>query len=405
MDYLVTTNVVNSQPQQLLSLSQLLTNLIIIYFGSKVGAELAFHLKQPPVLGELAAGLVVGVSGFQWINPDQPILKLLAQVGVILLLFETGLESNIQSLIQVGFQAIAVALTGMIVPFIFGYAVMKSMGYPELTSNFAAACMTVTSMGFSAKVLSELGYLNRLEGKIVLAAAILDDILGVVILSVISELGRGISLNYLNLLGIVGTSIGFLVGAIIVGNLLIPLFIRLVRLLHTRNKLLTASLIFCFSLTYLAEQLGSAAIIGAFVAGLVLATTDKRDEVESRLHPVTDFFLPVFFIMVGAEINLALLGNQEALILSVELTLAAVIGKAICGYAAFKTEANKLAVGMGMVARGEVGLVFATIGLGTGVFTRTVHFAVVVMVIFTTFLGPLLLSFILKRQKLSESDS
>lgn len=395
---LLATNPVGSAG--LFSLSQLLANLVIIYLASKAGAELAFRLKQPTVLGELVAGLVVGISGFQWINPEQPVLELLAQVGVILLLFEIGLESNLKSLLKVGPQALTVGLVGMTVPFVLGFAVMKGMGNPDLVSIFVGASMTATSIGVTAKVLSDLGYLKRTEGKIVLGAAVFDDIFGVVILAVVSGLASGTSLDAFNLLRVVGTSLGFLIGAIVVGNWAIPFFIQLVKLLRTRGELLTASLIFAFSLAYLAEQLGSAAIIGAFAAGLVLAETDRRHEVEQRLHPVTDFFLPIFFIVVGAEVNLALLNNQEALILSLGLTLTAIVGKAVCGYAAFGTQANKLAIGVAMVARGEVGLIFASVGLSTGVFTRTVHAAVVLMVILTTFLGPLLLSFILKSQKM-----
>lgn len=397
---LLATNPVASGPERFLSLSQLLANLVIIYLASKAGGELAFRLKQPTVLGELVAGLVVGISGLQWINPEQPVLGLLAQVGVILLLFEIGLESNLKSLLKVGPQALTVGLVGMTVPFVLGFAVMKGMGNPDLVSIFVGASMTATSIGVTAKVLSDLGYLKRTEGKIVLGAAVFDDIFGVVILSVVSGLASGTSLDAFNLLRVVGTSLGFLIGAIVVGNWAIPFFIQLVKLLRTRGELLTASLIFAFSLAYLAEQLGSAAIIGAFAAGLVLAETDRRHEVEQRLQPVTDFFLPIFFIVVGAEVNLALLNNQEALILSLGLTLTAIVGKVVCGYAAFGTQANKLAIGVAMVARGEVGLIFASVGLSTGVFTRAVHAAVVLMVILTTFLGPLLLSFILKSQKM-----
>jgi len=399
MDFLLATNSVAPVPNGLLSLSQLLANLIIIYLTSKVGAELAFRLKQPTILGELVAGLVVGVSGLQWINPGQPVLGLLAQVGVLLLLFEIGLESDLKSLLKVGSQAITVAIVGMAVPFGLGYLVMKGMGNNDLVSLFVGASMTVTSMGFTAKLLSDLGYVNQLEGKIVMGAAIVDDILGVVILSVISGLASGTSLNALNLLRIVVTSIGFLVGSLVVGNWVIPFFIRLVKVQSTRGSLLTASLIFAFSYAYLAECLGSAAIIGAFVAGLLLAETEKSHDLEERLHPVTDFFLPIFFIVVGAEVNLALLCHLKALILSFSLTLAAFIGKAVCGYAVFGTQANKLAIGMGMVARGEVGLVFASVGFRTGVLTETVHMSVVLMVIFTTFMGPLLLSLMLKYQK------
>ncbi len=396
MNILLATSPVGAVPEGLLTLGQLLASLVIIYVASKIGGELALKLKQPTVLGELVAGLIVGVSGFRLVNPEQPVLVLLAQVGVTLLLFEVGLESDLKSLFKVGPQALAVALVGMVLPFGLGYGVIKFAGATNLVSVFVGASMTATSIGISAKVLTDLGYLQRTEGKIILGAAVIDDILGVVLLSVVSGIAGGATLEPLGVLRTVSTSIGFLVGAIVIGNLAVPFFLRLVRTLRTRGDLLTASLVFAFALAFLAEQLGSAAIIGAFAAGLVLAETDRRHDLEAQLRPVTDFFLPIFFITVGAGVNLALLGNQQALFLDTALTLAAILGKLVCGYAAFGTQANKLAIGAGMVPRGEVGLVFASVGLDTGVLSGGNHTAVVIMVILTTFLGPVLLSLVLK---------
>lgn len=395
MNIVLAASPITALPEGLLTLSELLASLVVIYVASKIGGELALKLKQPTVLGELIAGLLVGVSGFRLINPEQPVLVLLAQVGVTLLLFEVGLESSLNSLLKVGPQALAVALVGMLLPFSLGYGVMKFAGATNLVSVFVGATMTATSIGISAKVLTDLGYLQRTEGKIILGAAVIDDILGVVLLSVVSGIAGGVTLEPLGVLRTVGTSIGFLVGAIVIGNLAVPFFLRLVRTLRTRGDLLTASLIFVFSLDFLAEQLGSAAIIGSFAAGLVLAETDRRHELEAQLRPVTDFFLPIFFITVGAGVNLALLG-QQALLLATALTLAAIVGKLVCGYAAVGTQANKLAIGAGMVPRGEVGLVFASVGLNRGVLSGINHTAVVIMVILTTFLGPVLLSLVLK---------
>jgi Kef-type K+ transport system membrane component KefB len=383
-------------PSGLLTLGQLLASLLIIYIASKTGGELALRLKQPSVLGELVAGLVVGVSGLHLIDPTQPVLLLLAQVGVTLLLFEIGLESDLRSLLKLGPQALAVALVGMLLPFALGYAVMKFTGAPDLLAVFVGSTATATSIGISAKVLSDLGYLQRPEGQIILGAAVIDDILGVVVLSVVAGIAKGGSLEWGEVARIVLSSLGFLVGAIVVGNWSMPVFLRTVRWLRTRGDLLTASLVFAFSLAWIAEQVGSAAIIGAFAAGLVLADTDKRQDLERQLRPVTDFFLPVFFITVGAGVNLALLANQEALFLALALSATAVLGKLVCGWAAFGIPANKWVIGAGMVPRGEVGLVFASVGLATGVLSGVTHTAVVMMVILTTFLGPLLLSLMLR---------
>jgi len=386
----------------LLTLGQLLASLLIIYVSSKVGGELALRLKQPSVLGELVAGLVVGVSGLRLIDPTQPVLLLLAQVGVTLLLFEIGLESDLRSLLKLGPQSLAVALVGMFLPFALGYAAIKlTTGAPDILAVFVGATATATSIGISAKVLSDLGYLQRPEGQIILGAAVIDDILGIVILSVVSGIAKGGSLEWVAVGRIVLSSLGFLVGAIVIGNWFLPFFLKTVRWLRTRGDLITASLIFAFSLAWIAEQVGSAAIIGAFAAGLVLAKTDKRHDLEQQLRPITDFFLPVFFITVGAGVNLALLANQEALLLALTLSATAVLGKLLCGWAAFGIPANKWVIGAGMVPRGEVGLVFASVGLSIGVLFGRYHTAVVIMVIFTTFLGPLLLSLLLRGKPVS----
>jgi Kef-type K+ transport system membrane component KefB len=389
---------VGELPLGLLTLGQLLASLLVIYIASKTGGELALRLKQPSVLGELVAGLVVGVSGLHLIDPTQPVLLLLAQVGVTLLLFEIGLESDLRSLLKLGPQALAVAVVGMFLPFALGYAVMKFTGAPDLLAVFVGSTATATSIGISAKVLSDLGYLQRPEGQIILGAAVIDDILGVVVLSVVAGIAKGGSLEWGEVARIVLSSLGFLVGAMVMGNWFMPFFLRTVRWLRTRGDLLTASLVFAFSLAWIAEQVGSAAIIGAFAAGLVLADTDKRQDLEHQLRPVTDFFLPVFFIMVGAGVNLALLKNQEALFLALALSATAVLGKLVCGWAAFGISADKWVIGAGMVPRGEVGLVFASVGLATGVLSGVNHTAVVIMVISTTFLGPLLLSLMLRRK-------
>jgi Kef-type K+ transport system membrane component KefB len=387
---------VGELPPGLLTLGQLLASLLVIYVASKIGGEIALRLKQPAVLGELVAGLVVGVSGLHLIDPTQPVLLLLAQVGVTLLLFEIGLESDLRSLLKLGPQAMAVALVGMALPFALGYAAMKFTGAPDLLAVFVGSTATATSIGISAKVLSDLGYLQRPEGQIILGAAVIDDILGIVILSVVAGIAKGGSLELGEVARIVFSSLGFLVGAIVIGNWFMPFFLKTVRWLRTRGDLITASLVFAFALAWIAEQVGSAAIIGAFAAGLVLAKTDKRHDLEQQLRPITDFFLPVFFITVGAGVNLALLANQEALFLALTLSATAVLGKLVCGWAAFGIPANKWVIGAGMVPRGEVGLVFASVGLATGVLSGVTHTAVVIMVIFTTFLGPLLLSLMLR---------
>lgn len=405
MFHLLAASAPGALPVGVLSLGQLLASLILVYAASKLGGELALRLRQPAVLGELIAGLVVGVSGLRLIDPTQPVLLLLAQVGVTLLLFEIGLESDLSGLLKLGTQAVAVAVVGMVIPFALGYGVMKFAGATDLLAIFVGASSTATSIGISAKVLSELHFLRRPEGQIILGAAVLDDILGVVILSVVAGVAQGGSLEWLTVARIVVSSLLFLVGAIVIGNRFMPVFLGIVLRLRTRGELLTASLMFAFSLAWLAEQLGSAAIIGAFAAGLVLAATDRRHDLEAQLRPLTDFFLPIFFITVGAGVNLALLADTQALILALALSATAILGKLVCGWAALGIKVNRLVIGAGMVPRGEVGLVFASVGLATGVLTGANHTAVVIMVILTTFFGPLLLGLLLRGEPAAREAS
>lgn len=377
-----------------------LLSLVIIFVASKTGGEIAVRLKQPAVLGELLAGVLVGGSALGLVDPTSPVLHLLAEVGVVLLLFEIGLESDLAELVHVGRKALSVAVVGMLVPFLLGYFVSEFFlpeGTPGLVNIFVGASMTATSIGISAAVLSGLGYLGKAEGKIVLGAAVVDDVLGVVLLSVVSELASGGTLDLFTILRIAGTSIGFLVAAVVVGNLAMPLFLRLVRSLQTRGDLIIASLGFAFSLAVVAEFAGSAAIIGAFAAGLVLAKTDKRHDIDEKLRPVTDVFLPVFFITVGASVDLSLLMQKEALLFATVLTFAAVVGKLVSGLAARGGGVNRLAVGAGMVPRGEVGLVFASVGVGAGVLTGATHTGVIIMVLLSTFIGPILLNRTLRK--------
>lgn len=398
IDFLFAASTPGALSPGLLSLGQLFTSLITIYVASKAGGELALRLKQPAVLGELIAGLLVGTSGLHLIDPTQPVLLLLGQVGVTLLLFEIGLESDLRGLLKVGVQSLVVGTIGMILPGLLGYGVMKLAGATDLVAIFVGSSMTATSIGISAKVLSDLDYLRREEGQIILGAAIFDDILGVVVLSVVSGIAGGRSLEWVAVLRIIATSLGFLIGAIVIGNRFVPFFLKIVNILRTRGELLTASLVFAFMLSFVAEQVGSAAIIGAFAAGLVLAETDKRQDLEEQLRPVTDFFLPIFFIMVGAGVNLTLLADLHALGLALALSAVAVIGKLVCGYSVFGKSVNRLVIGAGMIPRGEVGLIFASVGLGAGVLVGVNHTAVVIMVILTTLIGPLILTRLLKHR-------
>lgn len=378
---------------------QLLASLTIIYAAAKVGGEVALRLRQPAVLGELAAGLVVGVSGLQWLHPDQQVLQLMAQIGVTLLLFEIGLESDLRALLKVGWQSLLVGIVGMLAPFGLGLAVMLASGAGMMTAVFVGAALTATSIGITINVLQELKQLKTKAGQTILGAAILDDILGVVVLSVVIALSDGQAITVASVGMIVGKALGFLIGALIIGKLAAPHFGRIIAVLRSRGVLLTAALIFAFGLAYAAEVFGLAALIGAFAAGLVLAESDQRHPLEKQIKPVTDFFLPIFFILVGAQVQLGALWQDRAMMTLVGvLSVAAVVGKLAAGVGASGSLRHKLLVGSGMVPRGELGLIFASMGLASAVLNAQTHAALVVVVLITTFLGPVLLNGLIDRR-------
>ncbi len=382
-------------------IAEILLSLIIIMVSAKVVGDLAERVGQPGVLGELIAGVIIGESLLGLIHHEHT-LEFLAEVGVILLLFEIGLETEIKELIKVGIDSLLVAIGGIALPFAFGYAAMRAFGADNTVSIFAGATLTATSIGITAKVLADLGRLDYLESKIIIGAAVIDDVLGLVILSLVTVLAETGSVS----IKIVGVglikAIGFLVAAVVIGNILAPQLIKLVDRMRGRGVLFIAAFVFAIVLSYLADKAGLALIIGAFAAGTVLAGTHRKEVIEENLKPLVNVFTPVFFVMVGVSVNLSVLnpfnpGNHRILLIVFVLTAVAVIGKLASGYLATRKGINRLAIGLGMLPRGEVGLIFAQLGKSTGLFSDEVFSALVSTVVLTTFLAPPLLSVVFRR--------
>ncbi len=378
-------------------LAQVLLALLVIYIASKAGGEVAVRLNLPAVLGELVFGVIVGVSGLRWIGGASEFLTLLSELGVIILLFEIGLESDLKELLRVGPQAVVVAIVGVVAPFGLGtLGLIMFFGVGTIPAVFAGAALTATSIGITARVLSDLQRITSTEGQIIVGAAVVDDILGLIILAVVSGLASRGQVDALKIGIIIISAVGFLVAAIVIGRWAAPYFVQVVNLLKTRGDLLIASLLFAFGLAYIATVIGSEAILGAFAAGLVLAETDKKDSLEEQLKPVADVFVPVFFVLVGAKTDLRVLNpfeptNREALIIAAFLIVVAVVGKVVTGLAVFGQPVNRWAIGCGMIPRGEVGLIFAAVGTTSGVLSPALDASLIVMVIVTTFLAPPLL--------------
>ncbi|WP_156114003.1 cation:proton antiporter [Myxosarcina sp. GI1] len=419
-------------------LAGVLLSLIFIYLASKLGGELSKLVDLPPVLGELVAGVVVGVSAlhllvfpeagavagdsvvitilqFVGLNPESTeevfalsseVVSVLAEIGVIILLFEIGLESDIRELQKVGVRAAIVAIVGVVAPFVAGtVGLVLIFGMPTIPAVFAGAALTATSIGITSKVLSELGQLKSTEGQIIVGAAVIDDVLGIIVLAVVASLAKTGEVDIVNLVYLILSATAFLVGSIFLGKFFNKSFVAIAEKLQTRGNLVIPALIFAFSMAFLANAIHLEAILGAFAAGLVLDETDKRKELDQQVIPIADILVPIFFVSVGARVDLSVLNpssaaNRQGLIIAAFLIVVAIIGKLITGWAIVGQEKiNRLAIGIGMIPRGEVGLVFAGIGAASGVLDKPLQAAIIIMVILTTFIAPPLLRFAFKGEE------
>lgn len=381
-----------------MALDQFLLMLILILFFARVMAQIAERVKQPPVLGELLAGVLLGASVLGWVQESE-ILHLLAEVGVMLLLFEIGLETDLGALLRVGVKSLVVACLGIALPFVGGYLVSAALGVTGPAAILFGAAFCATSIGITARVLSDLGVLNSTEGRIVLGAAVLDDVLGLVILAVVSAIVSKGSVTPLFVVQTTAVALVFVAMALIVGRLLAPSILRLVDRMTVRGALVTSALVMAFAFALAAKQVGSAAIVGSFAAGLVLSSIGRTKQIEHELKPIADFFTPIFFVSVGVAVNVRLFNpldsaNRGTVLLALLGTVVAFVGKFLAGWGAWGKGVNRALIGAGMVPRGEVGLIFATVGKQNGVLNDA-HYAALLAVIFlTTFAAPILLAYL-----------
>lgn len=394
-----------------MTISNLLLALLAIFAAAKIFGELAERIGQPAVLGEMVGGIVIGVSGLNLIDAHDPIIGLLSEMGVLLLLFLIGLETDLSRLLAAGRASVAVAIAGVVLPFAAGYGVGLALDLPGNVAVFLGAALTATSVGITARVLSDLGHLKSDESQVILGAAIVDDVLGLVLLTVIGVVSNGGELTVHTVGRIVLTAVGFVVGALVVGSMLAPRLVAVVTHLRVSKALFFASIMFAFGLAYLAEVLGSALIIGAFAAGVVLAKTDRGRDIEHEVHDVAQFFIPIFFVTVGAAVDLRQLDPSNAvtrrfLAIGLVLTAVAILGKLAAGYVATGPRPlRKLVIGVGMIPRGEVGLIFAQFGLAAGVLSTGLYSSVALMVMITTFVAPPALRALLEKRNRDSSGT
>jgi len=399
-------------------IAPILFALIIIILAAKLGGDLVERFHQPAVLGELIFGMLIGnlaLLGINWFEPlrHHITIEILAEIGVILLLFEVGLESSLKEMMSVGMTSFFVALIGVIVPFFLGWWV-SAMFFPEesiFIHIFIGATLTATSVGITARVLKDIGKIRTREAKIVLGAAVFDDIMGLVVLAVVVGIigahNTGGELSSTRVLWIVGKAFLFIFGALSIGTLLAPKFFQIASKLRAKSVLITFALMFCFFFALIADKVGLAPIVGAFAAGMILSGINFKDfftheerKLDELLSPISAFLVPIFFVYMGMNVDLSTFGSMSVLLFALVLTAAAIIGKQICSAAGFfERKINPWVVGVGMIPRGEVGLIFAGIGAklqidGIQVVNPDAYSAVIIMVMITTLVTPPVLKLI-----------
>lgn len=384
--------------------------LIVILAAAKLAGELFERIGQPAVLGELIAGVVVGSSvlGLVPVDPADPygaLVHVLAEVGVAILLFEIGLETDLQEMLHVGSAAMMVAVVGVILPFLFGYLFWHFyQGGASLVAIFVGATLTATSVGITARVLIDLGKISTPEARIIIGAAIIDDILGLLILAVVVGLAETGAVSMIGVLELLALAIGFLAVAMTIGLMAASRVFDLVARMRVRGVLLVFAFIFALTLALLSDQVGLAPIVGAFAAGLILSRANQFDAIIEQIKPIGDVFTPIFFVSIGAAVDVTILdprvsANHRILIVGAILFVIAVLSKVAAGYSVFwEDRLNKLAIGVGMIPRGEVGLIFAQLGLLAGILTQDVFSALLLMVMATTLITPPILKNLLQRQ-------
>jgi Kef-type K+ transport system membrane component KefB len=359
-------------------------------------------MGQPAVLGELVAGVLLGSSVLgivPAVGAEAGLIHFLAELGVLLLLFEIGLETDLRELFRVGAAALSVATVGVVLRFLLGYLYWRYAPHapggadPGTAAIFLGATLTATSVGITARVLGDLGRMSTPAARIIIGAAVIDDVLGLVILSVVSGVASGETISPAGVVWTFAVAAGFLVAAVLVGRFAVPRLFDLVVRMRVRYVLLVFAVAFALALAALADLAGSALIIGSFAAGLILSGTNQFDTIEHEVRPVASIFTPIFFVSVGSSLNLGLLnpaspGARATLTVAAAITGLAIVGKLAAGWAAPWERFQRLVVGVGMVPRGEVGLIFADIGRRAGVLSEDMFGAVLLMVMATTFVTP-----------------
>ena len=407
---------------------------LVIFVAARILAELMVRVQLPTILGELVAGVLIGVSGLHLIVPPEtqaqisgwglgllssladlspqavqeiyaetfPNLQAVSQIGLFALLFLTGLESELDELVAVGAQATTVAVTGVVLPFALGTAGLYYLFHvPLIPAIFAGAAMTATSIGITASVFGELKFLRTREGQTVIGAAVLDDILGIVILAVVVSLAGGAGFSAGPILKLVAAAGVFVAAALFLSRTAAPAFDWVLDQLKAPGEVVVAAFVVLSLCCFVAQAIGLEAALGAFAAGLILSASKHTHAIQDTVKPLVALFATIFFVLIGTGMDLSVLNpfnpeNREGLIVAAFLLIVAIAGKVAAGWSyVSKQKTNRLVVGLGMMPRGEVGLIFLGLGTQAGLLTKPLEAAILLMVIGTTFLAPILLRLVL----------
>jgi Kef-type K+ transport system membrane component KefB len=374
-------------------ITKILFDLLLMFAAAKIMGELFERIKQPAVIGEILAGILLGPYIFGLIDPSEvetfKFYKILAEIGVIILLFRIGLHTKVDEIIRVGATSLVVAVLGVILPFFFGYLYTLTSEHTTVEAMFIGAAMVATSVGITARVLADLGVLDTRVARIILGAAVIDDILGLLVLAVVTGAGKG-AISYVTIGLVTLEAIGFIIFLIIIGKRLIPLVGPRLDFFKSKNAPFALAVMFCLGLSAVASFIHLAAIVGAFMAGMVLAELDIQFKLSLKFESLYDFLVPFFFVVMGTQVDLSVFTKISLVQAAIILTIFAVLGKLIgCGLGGITLGFKEaLVVGVGMVPRGEVGMIVASIGLSMGVISSDLYSIVIFMVIVTTLLTP-----------------
>ncbi len=384
----------------------ILLQIFVIFVAAQLGGEAARRLRLPSVVGEIVAGCVTGPSVLGWITPSEP-LEVLSEIGVVLLLFSVGVETRVEDLKRVGGSAFAVGVLGVLIPFVCGTLWAHSIGPDWPRSLFIAAAFVATSAGITARVLKQLGVLQRAESRVILGAAVIDDILAMLLLGVVTALQAGGQLRVGSLLAVLAEAVGFVLVIGWVGTRVMRRGSAWLERPSDPLSPLALVLALCLGLAWLATQFGLAAIIGAFLAGLIASETRQHAQLDEQTRPLLTLLTPFFFVLTGAKVELQQLANAHALWLLAVATLLALATKLLGGWLGalklgFRSALN---VGIGMAPRGEVGVVIAALGLSAGVFSKQIYAVIVAMSLLTSIIAPPILAMLLRRPENMETET